>query len=153
MNIKKGFTLIELLVVIAILGLLSSLAVVSFGNIREKGRDTKRLSDVDAVRTAMEFINNEYGAYNSNLGTGCVVGAKISACLGGNLQNAITTIKTMIDPTGTVACASGSTTVCDYSFGSLAATDYTLYFYLEAGAGQYKSPGLYKLTKGGIEKL
>ncbi|MFA6537614.1 MAG: prepilin-type N-terminal cleavage/methylation domain-containing protein, partial [Patescibacteria group bacterium] len=31
MNIKKGFTLIELLVVIAILGLLSSLAVVSFG--------------------------------------------------------------------------------------------------------------------------
>jgi len=58
---RKGFTLIELLVVIAIIGVLSTLAVYSFNLARQKGRDAKRVSDVDQVRKALElyFVDNE----------------------------------------------------------------------------------------------
>ena len=60
---KKGFTLIELLVVIAIIGLLSTLAVVALGSAREKARDSKRLSDLKQVQTALELYYTDNSAY------------------------------------------------------------------------------------------
>lgn len=60
---KKGFTLIELLVVIAIIGLLSTLAVVALGSAREKARDSKRLSDLKQVQTALELYYTDQNAY------------------------------------------------------------------------------------------
>ena len=70
---KKGFTLIELLVVIAIIGLLSTLAVVALGSARVKARDSKRLSDLKQVQTALELYytdNNGYPtAASSTLGS------------------------------------------------------------------------------------
>lgn len=59
---KKGFTLIELLVVIAIIGLLSTLAVVAFGNTRIKARDAKRQSDLKVLQTAVEMYITENAA-------------------------------------------------------------------------------------------
>lgn len=77
---KKGFTLIELLVVIAIIGLLSTLAVVALGSARQKARDSKRLSDLKQVQTALELYYTDNNTYptstNSTLGTGNFV------CLG-----------------------------------------------------------------------
>lgn len=78
---KKGFTLIELLVVIAIIGLLSTLAVVALGSARQKARDSKRLSDLKQVQTALELYytdNNSYPAGTATLGE---TGAQ---CLGTN---------------------------------------------------------------------
>jgi prepilin-type N-terminal cleavage/methylation domain-containing protein len=48
---KKGFTLIELLVVIAILAILMAVVVVTINqqNVK-KNRDTKGISDLDALR-------------------------------------------------------------------------------------------------------
>jgi len=60
---QKGFTLIELLVVIAIIGLLSTLAVVSLNNARERARDSKRISDVKQMQTALEMYYTECGMY------------------------------------------------------------------------------------------
>jgi len=54
-NKKHGFTLIELLVVLAILGTLAAIVTVSFGNIRARGRDTKRKSDFDAIQKALDL--------------------------------------------------------------------------------------------------
>ena len=54
---KKGFTLVELLVVIAILALLMSIVIVTINpaEILRKTRDTKRVSDLGALRTALNM--------------------------------------------------------------------------------------------------
>jgi len=60
---KKGFTLIELLVVVAIIGLLSTLAVVALSSARLRARDSKRLSDLKQVQTALELYYTDNNAY------------------------------------------------------------------------------------------
>jgi len=77
---KKGFTLIELLVVIAIIGLLSTLAVVALGSVREKGRDTKRLADLKQISTALELYNTENSAFPT-AAAAVTLGAGNFACL------------------------------------------------------------------------
>lgn len=76
---KKGFTLIELLVVIAIIGLLSTLAVVALGSARVKARDSKRLSDLKQVQTALELYYTDQNAYPA--GSAVTLGSGNYACL------------------------------------------------------------------------
>lgn len=75
---KKGFTLIELLVVIAIIGLLSTLAVVALGNARVKARDSKRLSDLKQMQTALELYYTDQSNYPQTSGA---LGSTDFACL------------------------------------------------------------------------
>lgn len=63
MKQRKGFTLVELLVVISIIGLLSTLAVVALNQARVRARDSKRLSDVKQIQTALEIYYADQGAY------------------------------------------------------------------------------------------
>lgn len=56
---SKGFTLIELLVVIAIIGILATIAIASFTNAQAKGRDSRRISDFDALKKALELANSD----------------------------------------------------------------------------------------------
>jgi len=149
MNKQKGFTLVELLVVIAIIGLLSAVGVVSVGNMREKARDTQRLGNVDALKTAMELVNNEYSSYAKDLG--CVQGAVLSTCIGGHLEEFLPAVKTTKDPSGTTSCAQDCTKPCDYAFTVLNDTTYEVDFRFEKGAGANNKPGCYKLTPKGIE--
>src|SRR3990167_7760520 len=58
-KVKRGFTLIELLVVISIIGILASFVVASFNSAQQKGRDSKRKSDLDAVKTALELAKSD----------------------------------------------------------------------------------------------
>ena len=58
---KSGFTLIELLVVIAIIGVLAAVVLVSLNTARQRGRDAKRLADLDAVRLALEVYADQNG--------------------------------------------------------------------------------------------
>lgn len=60
---KKGFTLIELLVVIAIIGLLATLAVVALNSARSKARDSRRVSDLKNISTALELYYNDQSSY------------------------------------------------------------------------------------------
>lgn len=64
-GIKKGFTLVELIIVIAIMAILSSSVVVIAitGNL-QKARDSKRKTDLEAFRSALEqYRSDNLGAY------------------------------------------------------------------------------------------
>ncbi len=60
---NRAFTLIELLVVIAIISLLSSIVMVSLNTARIKGRDSKRLSDMKELQTALELYRLDHNSY------------------------------------------------------------------------------------------
>ncbi len=63
MKKRRGFTLIELLVVIAIIGILSTVATVSLVQARRRARDTKRISDIQQVRSALLIYSNQRATY------------------------------------------------------------------------------------------
>lgn len=62
----QGFTLIELLVVIAIIGVLASFLLVNFIGIRQRGRDTRRKSDIRQIQAALELYRSDNGIYPSS---------------------------------------------------------------------------------------
>lgn len=59
----KGFSLIELLVVIALIGVLSTIALMSFAGTRTKARDAKRKADLHQVQTALGVYYDSHGTY------------------------------------------------------------------------------------------
>ncbi|HTP56807.1 MAG TPA: prepilin-type N-terminal cleavage/methylation domain-containing protein [Candidatus Paceibacterota bacterium] len=60
---SKGFTLVELLVVIAIIGVLATLVLLQLGTARARARDTKRITDVNQIRTAVEQYFEDNGGH------------------------------------------------------------------------------------------
>ncbi len=66
---KKGFTLIEILVVATIIAVLTALSIVSYTNINKRSRDTKRKSDIEQLRSALEMYRSDNGFY-PNVGSG-----------------------------------------------------------------------------------
>lgn len=64
----NGFTLIELLMVIAIIGILASVVIVSLTSARERGRDTKRIRDIQEIHNAISLYINDNG-HAPDLGT------------------------------------------------------------------------------------
>jgi prepilin-type N-terminal cleavage/methylation domain-containing protein len=67
---QGGFTLVELLVVIAIIGLLSSIVLAGLQTSRSKGRDARRLEDLNQIRTALFLYSDTYGNWIQS-GSGC----------------------------------------------------------------------------------
>lgn len=61
---QKGFTLVELLVVIAIIGVLATLVLLQLGTARARARDTKRITDINQLRTSAEqYFEDNGGKY------------------------------------------------------------------------------------------
>lgn len=80
LNKKSGFTLIELLVVVAIIGVLSSVVLASLNSARAKGRDAKRLSDLNQIRNILEMYYDNNGSYPVSLGGGKWSGVNADHC-------------------------------------------------------------------------
>jgi prepilin-type N-terminal cleavage/methylation domain-containing protein len=144
MKKQLGFSLVELLVVIAIIGILSTLAVIYLGSTTEKANDAKRITHVNNLKTALEVIKSENGSYND----ACEVDAA-TACTG--LGEYIPDMAQYTDPSGSATpCAVGVDAACEYTFSAFTDDTYTMYFYLEAGAGDLVE-GLHTLIDGVIE--
>ena len=60
---NKGFSLIELLVVITIIGVLIGVSFVGFSQARKSARDSKRKSDLEQIRSALEIYRNDLKTY------------------------------------------------------------------------------------------
>ena len=66
---KKGFTLIELLVVISIIGVLATIVLSSISNASSRARDTRRVSDIQAIQKALELYYSDHNTYPSSNGS------------------------------------------------------------------------------------
>ena len=51
----QGFTLIEVLVAATILAVLAAGAIVSYTSVNQKSRDSRRMSDVEQVRSYLRY--------------------------------------------------------------------------------------------------
>jgi prepilin-type N-terminal cleavage/methylation domain-containing protein len=60
---QKGFTLIELLIVITIIGILATWAVAIYTSQIQKARDTTRISDISALKAAVEQVYQDLTLY------------------------------------------------------------------------------------------
>ncbi|MBI4079951.1 prepilin-type N-terminal cleavage/methylation domain-containing protein [Candidatus Kaiserbacteria bacterium] len=114
----RGFTLIELLVVIAIIGLLASIVVASLASVQGKGRDARRVADIDAIKKGLTIYSVDNGSFpiataTTTLAATSTVGAAIIT------SGAMTTIPT--DPNGSQYKYVSNTT----------GTTYTMNFCLE----------------------
>ena len=64
-----GFTLFELLVSISIIAVLTAVAVVSYGGLNKKTRDSRRVADLEKIRIALEAARQIGNTYPSSLAT------------------------------------------------------------------------------------
>ena len=60
---NKGFTLIELLVTMTIIAVLAGLSLISFDSARKSSRDSKRKTDLEQMRAALEMYRADNGSY------------------------------------------------------------------------------------------
>ena len=63
MKKQQGFTFIELLVVIAIIGVVFAVGVVSYTSISLNSRNARRISDLEAIRQALEMCRSVSDKY------------------------------------------------------------------------------------------
>lgn len=130
---RRGFTLIELLVVIGIIGILASIVLVSLNGARGKGRDAKRIAEMQQMLRAIDLT----GIDNSTGFSGCTTAGYnvVSACTSPNLTQ-------FDDPSGvTTACGASPTEACDYTVSNRAGSGAPLFnnwqikTWLETGNG------------------
>lgn len=119
-RLTSGFTLIELLVVIAIIGILASIVIASLGSVQSRGRDARRMSDINSLQKALALYSSSASSYPVAAATTTLTGADAvsTALLGAGVFT--TMPKDPMDPTYTYDYITNAT-----------GSSYTLVFCLE----------------------
>lgn len=60
---KSGFTIVELLIVIVIIGILAALVIVAYNGIQARANDSKRITDMRNMKTAIQAYYIDNGTY------------------------------------------------------------------------------------------
>jgi general secretion pathway protein G len=157
MRDSRGFTLIELLVVISIIGVLSTLAVFGLNSARSKSRDSKRVTDVKQIQTALELYYADFNSYpeeagepdgvilgTENLAALCDTGFDVKGCVGATYMQTVPLAQTPVD--GTVCTTDNNS----YRYFSDEAGDYVLTFCLGGRVGSLEA-GEHTADPNGIQ--
>lgn len=64
---EKGFSLIELLVAIAIITMVASVLLAAFDSTRERAQDSRRISELNQLKHALELYHVDHGHYPRQL--------------------------------------------------------------------------------------
>ncbi len=119
----KGFTFIEILITVAIIGILASITVIATTGIRMKSRDTKRISDANAIVNALQAYYDSNKTYPAVL----IPGQPIAS-------NGLTFLKEV--PSNPVPRTDGGCSGTDYTYLKTSA-GYKLTFCIGADNGDY----------------
>lgn len=76
-GMPTGFTLMELLIAVSIIAILIAIGVASYTTVNKQSRDTKRKSDLEQIRSALEMYRADNGSYPGP-GSGSWVQASVS---------------------------------------------------------------------------
>ena len=144
---KKAFTLIELLVVIAIIGLLSTLSILALNQARARARDTKRISDVRQIQTALELYYNEMGNYPAD---GDVEPGKSIKSTNNTYLAAVPTPPTLVDGSGCPGTQPEYTYAKTGSSGQGGTASYTIKYCLGADVNTVPGNSMQTATPAGI---
>ncbi|HEX7483861.1 MAG TPA: prepilin-type N-terminal cleavage/methylation domain-containing protein [Candidatus Saccharimonadales bacterium] len=60
---QRGFTIVELLIVIVVIAILAAITIVAYNGIQGRAKDSTRLSDMTAIRKALELYKTANGQY------------------------------------------------------------------------------------------
>ena len=150
----------EILAVVMVIGILAAIGVISFANARKKGRDARRIADIQSVMKIMQQAESEGSSFSNGAGTCAASGGPylLSNCaFSPALSESAITNAELKDPSpsaAATACTAASTSVCNYSIAGTSAgvaptvSDYIVYFYIE-GIGGPMSQGIHFATSAG----
>jgi prepilin-type N-terminal cleavage/methylation domain-containing protein len=117
-----GFTLIELLITISIIGILSVVGLSVFGNgPQQKARDSRRKSDVQDIKKAMELFKGDTSGNSKypNTTTGSLVSGNYMKSLPTDpLSSSTNYLYTPHQSDGSTACSGGGDTSSAASAGN-----------------------------------
>lgn len=91
-KISKGYTLVEILVVISIIGFMAAAAVYAVNIARVKGRDARRMADLEVLRKAIELY------YDDNKSYPIIDGGARSSATSGALYTRWVTLGNLLKP-------------------------------------------------------
>lgn len=60
---NKGFTIVELLIVIVVIAILAAITIVSFNGIQNRAKDSALITDLNAVKKAVQMYQVDNSAY------------------------------------------------------------------------------------------
>jgi prepilin-type N-terminal cleavage/methylation domain-containing protein len=66
---NKAFTMVELLVVATVIALLAAIGAISYSSFMKQSRDSKRKSDLEKIRSALEMYRSDNDYYPGSLPT------------------------------------------------------------------------------------
>ena len=91
----SGFTIVEIAIIIAVIGVISAMALVTFGQTQRSARDDRITADITSLKRSIQTYYNENGAYPTCSVAGICPVSSIASSLRRYMSNVPT-----VDPTG-----------------------------------------------------